>query len=111
VQVSFTEPYLFDRNVSFGMDVYRRDYNSFNYFNSNRNTTYRQATTGFQARIGVALTEYTSLIGRYTLNFDNVTLDKDTYYLNGQCSPLLAGRYLCDAIGKRTSSILGVASL
>lgn len=109
VQVSFTEPYLFDRNVSFGMDVYRRDYNSFNYFNSNRNTTYRQATTGFQARIGVALTEYTSLIGRYTLNFDNVTLDKDTYYLNGQCSPLLAGRYLCDAIGKRTSSILGVS--
>jgi outer membrane protein insertion porin family len=107
VQVSFTEPYLFDRNISTGIDVYRRDYNSFNYFSSNRNTTYKQATTGFQARAGVALTEYMSLVGRYTLNFDNVTLDQTTYYLNGQCSVLLAGRYLCDAIGKRTSSIVG----
>jgi outer membrane protein insertion porin family len=109
VQVSFTEPYLFDRNISTGIDIYRRDYNSFNYFNTSRNTTYKQATTGFQVRAGVALTEYMSLIARYTLNFDNVTLDQSTYYLNGQCSILLAGRYLCDAIGKRTSSILGMS--
>jgi len=109
VQVSFTEPYLFDRNISMGVDVYRRDYNSFNYLNSNRNTTYKQATTGFQVRAGVPLTEYMSLIGRYTFNIDNVTLDQDTYYLNGACSPLLAGRYLCDAIGRRTSSILGTS--
>lgn len=107
VQVSFTEPYLFDRNISTGVDIYRRDYNSFNYFSSNRNTTYKQATTGFQARAGVALTEYMSLVARYTLNYDNVTLDQATYYLNGQCSVLLAGRYLCDALGKRTSSIIG----
>ena len=114
VQLSFTEPYLFDRNVSLGVDVYRRDYNSFNYFNSNRNTTYKQSTTGFQVRAGLPLTEYMSLIGRYTLNLENVTLDKATYYLpdangNLQCSIYLAGRYLCDAIGKRTSSILGAS--
>ncbi len=114
VQVSFTEPYLFDRNVSLGVDIYRRDFNSFNFFNSNRNTTYKQSTTGFQVRAGLPLTEYASLIGRYTLNLENVTLDRDTYYLpdaNGvpQCSIFLAGRYLCDAIGKRTSSILGAS--
>lgn len=116
VQLSFTEPYLFDRNVSMGVDIYRRDYNSFNYFNSNRNTTYKQATTGFQVRAGVPLTEYMSLIGRYTLNFDDVTLDQSTYYLPNplhnnalECSPLLAGRYLCDALGKRTSSIIGAS--
>ncbi|MFY8193954.1 MAG: outer membrane protein assembly factor BamA, partial [Novosphingobium sp.] len=109
VQVSFTEPYLFDKNVSFGLDIYRRDLNSFQQFNSNRNTTYKQATTGFSARVGVALSEYMSLIGRYTFNLDDVTLDQGTYYLNGQCSVLLAGRYLCDAIGKRTSSILGAS--
>lgn len=114
VQVSFTEPYLFDRNVSLGVDVYRRDFNSFNFLNSNRNTTYKQSTTGFQVRAGLPLTEYMSLIGRYTLNLENVTLDKNTYYLpdaNGvpQCSIFLAGRYLCDAIGKRTSSILGAS--
>lgn len=109
VQVSFTEPYLMDRNVSVGVDVYRRDYNSFNYYNANRNTTYRQSTTGFTVRAGVSLSEYVSLIGRYTLNLDNVTLDKDTYYINGQCSIYLAGRYLCDAIGKRASSIIGTS--
>ncbi|MDF8334867.1 outer membrane protein assembly factor BamA [Novosphingobium cyanobacteriorum] len=109
VQVSFTEPYLFDRNVSMGVDIYRRDYNSFNFLNTNRNTTYKQATTGFQIRAGVPLTEYMSLIGRYTLNYDDVRLDQATYFLNGKCSILLAGRYLCDAIGKRTSSILGAS--
>ncbi len=114
VQASFTEPYLFDRNISLGFDIYRRDFNSFNFQGSNRNTTYRQSTTGFQFRAGVPLTEYMSLIGRYTLNFENVTLDRDTYYLpdaNGvpQCSIFLAGRYLCDAIGRRTSSIIGTS--
>lgn len=107
VQVSFTEPYLFDRNISAGIDVYRRDYNSFNYFGSDRRTTYKQATTGFQLRAGVALTEYVSLIGRYTLNFDDVTLDQGLYYTNGKCDNQIAGIYLCDAVGKYTSSILG----
>ncbi len=109
VELSFTEPYVFDRNVSFGANIYRRDYNSFNYLNSNRNNLYTQKTTGFQLRLGVPLTEYMSLIGRYTLNYDNVGLDQGTYYTNGVCDPLLAGRYLCDAIGKRTSSILGAS--
>ena len=115
VELNFVEPYVFDRNVSFGANVYRRDYNSFNYLNANRNNLYSQATTGFQLRLGVPLTEYMSLIGRYTLNFDNVTLDPATYYdtdpLTGVfgCSSQLAGRYLCDAIGKRTSSILGAS--
>jgi outer membrane protein insertion porin family len=113
-QISFTEPYLFDRNVSLGVDIYRRDFNSFNFLNSNRNTTYKQSTTGFQVRAGLPLTEDMSLIGRYTLNLENVTLDRNTYYLpdaNGvpQCSIFLAGRFLCDAIGKRTSSILGTS--
>jgi outer membrane protein insertion porin family len=45
-EVSFTEPYVFDKNVSAGFDIYRRDYNSFNYTNNDRNTTYQQSTTG-----------------------------------------------------------------
>ena len=31
LEVSFTEPYLFDKNISVGVDIYRRDYNSFNF--------------------------------------------------------------------------------
>ena len=108
-QLSFTEPYVFDRNVSFGMDVYRRDYNNFNFTGTDRNTIYGQTTTGLQMRAGVPLTEFTSVVGRYTFNIDNVTLDQNQFYSNGVCDPLLAGRYLCDAIGKRTTSSLALS--
>ncbi len=108
VSVGFTEPYLFDKNIAVGGDIYRRDQNSFRYLNNNdRNRTYQQVTTGTQVRAGVPLTEYTSLALRYSLNFDDVSLDQSTYYTNGVCDPLLAGRYLCDAIGKRTTSSVG----
>ncbi|MEJ2458786.1 MAG: outer membrane protein assembly factor BamA, partial [Novosphingobium sp.] len=115
VQASFVEPYLFDKNVSLGVDIYRRDYNSFNYINSNRKTNYKQATTGFQIRAGVPLTEYLTAVGRYTLNYDDISLDKATFYSERenpgvlQCDPLLGSRYLCEAIGKRLSSIIGLS--
>ena len=114
VDLSFTEPYLFDRNVSLGVNVYRRDLNSFNRLNSNRNTIFRQGTTGFQVRAGIPINEYFSAIASYTLNYDDVNVSRTQYYSTRQtpplleCDPLLAGRYLCEAIGKRTSSILGV---
>jgi outer membrane protein insertion porin family len=114
VELGFTEPYLFDKNIALGGDIYRRDLNSFNYLaNNSRNTTYQQTTTGFQIRAGVPITEYMSMALRYSLNLDNVTLNKDTYYsdTNGdgtlECDPILAGRYLCDAIGRRTTSSIG----
>jgi outer membrane protein insertion porin family len=115
VEASFTEPYLFDKNISASANVYRRDYNSFQYLNSDRNTTYQQSTTGFQLRAGVALTEYITSVASYTLNYDDISLDKTQFYTNRldpnvqQCDPLLAGRYLCEAIGKRTSSIIGLS--
>ena len=114
-EVSFTEPYVFDRNISLGVNVYRRDYNSFNYLNNSRNTTYKQATTGFQVRAGIPLTEYISAVGSYTFNIDDISLDKTQFFTNrvnptlNECDPLLAGRYLCEALGKRTSSILGLS--
>src|SRR3546814_3287095 len=55
-----------------------------------------------------------SLIGSYTCNFDDVTLDPTTCFSDPDgdgirtCDPLLAGRFLCDALGKRTSSIVGL---
>ena len=107
VEVGFTEPYLFDKNIAIGGDIFRRDYNSFNYIGDSRQTTYSQVSTGFQLRAGVPLTEYWSLAGRYGLTYDQVGLDKDTYYENGVCSPLLAGRYLCDSLGNRWTSSVG----
>ena len=113
IDLGFTEPYVFDKNIAAGFDVFRRDYNSFNYLNDDRNTTYSDTTTGFQLRTGVPLTEYWSLAGRYGLSLDNISLSKQDFYSDldgdgiGECDPLKAGRYLCDAIGKRTTSSLG----
>ncbi len=111
--ISFTEPYLFDRNVSAGLNIYRQDYN--NGYYDRRTATYAQSTTGLSGQVGVALSEYTSLIGRYVLNFEDVTIDEQQFFADfdgdgvAECEPLIAGRYLCDAIGKRTSSIIGMS--
>jgi outer membrane protein insertion porin family len=107
IELGFTEPYFLDRNIAIGADVFRRDFNSFNFINNDRNTTYEQTTTGLQVRTGVPITEFWSVAGRYGLSLDDVTLDRNQFFFNGQCDPLLAGRYLCDAIGKRTTSSLG----
>ncbi|MDB5677160.1 outer membrane protein assembly factor BamA [Sphingomonas bacterium] len=107
VSLGFTDPYLFDKNIALGIDIFRRDYNSFNYLGSERQTTYSQVSTGFQVRAGVPLTEYWSLSARYGLTYDQVGLDKTTYFTNGVCDPLIAGRYLCEAIGNRVTSLVG----
>jgi outer membrane protein insertion porin family len=107
VQLGFTDPNLFDKNIALGVDIFRRDYNSFNYLGNQRQTTYSQISTGFQARIGVPLTEYWSLSARYGLTYDQVGLDKSTYFTAGACDILRAGRYLCEAIGNRVTSQLG----
>ncbi len=42
-QLGFVEPYLFDKNILLGGDIYRRDYNSFNSVRAaSRETTYSQ---------------------------------------------------------------------
>ncbi|WP_420822327.1 outer membrane protein assembly factor BamA [Sphingomonas aracearum] len=107
VELGFTEPYLFDKNIAVGVDVFRRDYNAFNYVGDNRETTYSQVSTGFQVRAGVPLTEYWSFAARYGLTYDEVSLDRSTYYTDGVCDPLKAGRYLCDSLGNRWTSAVG----
>jgi outer membrane protein insertion porin family len=114
IQVGFTEPYFLDKNIAVGVDIFRQDLNSFNYLSdSSRNTTYSQVRTGFTARAGIPITEYLSLALRYSLSLDNVTLDPNSYYSDRvtpgkfQCDPLLGSQYLCDALGKRTTSSVG----
>ena len=107
VDLGFTEPYLFDKNIALGGNIFRRDFNSFNFNGNDRRTTYEQISTGISVRVGVPITEFWQGQVRYGLTLDDVTLDRSTFYTNGQCDPLLAGRYLCDAIGNRTTSSLG----
>jgi outer membrane protein insertion porin family len=115
VELGFTEPYVFGHNIAAGVDLYRRDYSNFNFVNNNRNTTYKQVTTGGQLRAGLPLTEYMSAAARYSLNLDDIELDQALFFtdpdgagpLPAVCDPLKAGRYLCQAIGKRTTSSIG----
>ncbi len=116
VELGFTEPYLFDHNIALGGTIYRRDLNAFNYIGTDRNTTYSQVSTGFQIVTGVPLTEYWTLSGRYNFQLDDVTLDKSTFYTDTDgdgvpdtCDPLKAGRYYCDAIGERITSLVGLS--
>ena len=113
VELGFTEPYLFDKNIAIGGDIFRRDYNAFNFVGDQRQTTYSQVSSGFQIRSGVPLTEYVQLAARYGLSYDEVGLDQNSYFspnpVTGvlSCDPIKAGRYLCDAIGNRLTSSVG----
>lgn len=115
VELGFTEPYLFDRSIALSGDIFRRDLSSFNFFNNDRNTTYEQATTGFQIRTGVPVTEYLFFQARYGINYDDISLDRNLFFSDPDgsgplpltCDPVLAGRFLCDAIGNRLTSSIG----
>ncbi len=107
VELSFSEPNIFDRNIAVSGAIFRRDLNSFNFINNSRNTTFQQVTTGLSVQAGVPLNEFLSLLLRYSLNYDEVTLDENLFFFRGQCDPLLAGRFLCDNIGNRTTSLAG----
>ncbi len=106
IELGVTDPYFLGRNIALGGDIFRRDYSSFNFVGGNRNTQYKQTTTGFQARLGFPITEYLAAQIRYGLSQENVSLASN-FYTNGVCDPLIAGRYLCDAIGDRLTSSLG----
>jgi len=95
--------------VALGATLFRRDYNAFNYIGDSRNTTYQQVSTGFQLVTGVPLTEYWTFSGRYTLMQDKVSLDQSSFYTDGVCDPLKAGRYYCDAVGTRITSLVGLS--
>jgi len=117
--IGFTEPYLFDRSIAVSGDIFRKDFNSFNFFNNQRNTTYKQATTGLQVRVGVPVNEYIYFQARYGLSQDDVSLDENSFFsdpdgtgpLPRSCDPIIAGRFLCDAIGKRLTSSIGYTFL
>jgi len=111
IELGFADPYFMDKPILVGGALFRRDYNSFNYIGNNRNTTYSSTSTGGAIRTGFPLTEFWSFGTRYQLSLDNITLDKSTFYTNGECDPLKAGRYLCDEIGKRTTSLLGYSTV
>jgi len=114
VNLGFTEPYLFDKNVLLGGEIFRRDYNSYRTTSDDsRKTTYSQASTGAAARLGFPVNEFVSFGTRYSLVYDEITLDEDLFFSDTdgdgdeECDLLKAGRYLCDQLGNTLGSVLG----
>jgi outer membrane protein insertion porin family len=67
--LSFTEPYLFDKSISAGFDIYNqnRDYGD-----------YDKSSVGGRLRLGTALAEYTKLFWSYSYDVSDVSnLDND----------------------------------
>lgn len=118
VQLGFVDPYFMDKPILVGAQLFRQDYNSFNYVNNNRNSTYRQLSTGGGLRMGFPLSEYWGFGSRYTLTQDKVTLDSSYYTdpdgagpLPAVCDPFKVGRYLCDEVGTHLTSLVGISTL
>lgn len=115
VTLGFTEPYLFDKQILLGGQIYRRDFNSFNFVGNERNRTYSQLQTGGGVSLGFPINEFINFGTRYTLNLDDITLDRGTFYSDPdgtgprglECDPARAGQYLCDEIGERVTSSIG----
>ena len=118
-ELGFTEPFLFDRSIAIGADIFRRDLSSFNFLGDDRQTTYEEVSTGGQVRVGVPLTENMQLALRYGLTFSQLNLAQEQFFSDpdgsgpepARCDPLLAGRYLCDVLGDRTVSTVGYSLL
>ena len=90
IDLSFTEPYFLDRNMSAGFDIFRiiRDFQD--------EAGYDQETTGFGLRTGYQITENLRQTLRYTLREDTITDIDPT-----------ASRLIREQEGTTLSSILG----
>lgn len=111
IELGFVDPYFLDKSILLGANLFRRDYRSFDLTGTTRNTTYSQTSTGGAIRMGFPITEYWSFGGRYQLSNDKVTLDKTTFFTDGVCDPVKAGRYLCDELGTRLTSLVGISTI
>ena len=117
VNLGFTEPYLFDKNVLLGGEIYRRDYNSFNISQRQpQQRPMRRPAPAPACALGFPVTEFMSFGTRYSLVNDKITLDEDIFLRSdstdgpgrghgAECDPLLAGRYLCDEFGTTLTSV------
>ena len=68
VEFNFTEPYFMDRHLSAGIDLYSKQNDN------SRFAYYSNVKTGGTLRLGAPLTEEFSVVGRYSLYNNNLTV-------------------------------------
>ena len=93
-QVSFSEPYLFDRPITIGADVFARQFIF--------PLQFTQDTVGGNFVVGLPLADYTRLFTGYSYERIKV-LDVNPLYLN-TTNPILKESLLLDLGGRRTVS-------
>lgn len=112
IDLGFTEPYLFGRNLAAGIDIFRRDLNSFRFTGAggnDRETTYSEVSTGFGLRAGFPLTEFWSMGLRYNFSVTDISLASSFFgdTNNDGVQECLASVFICSALGSRTTSAIG----
>ncbi len=68
VELNFTEPYFLDRHLAGGFDLYSKQNDNSRY------AYYSNVKTGGTLRVGAPLTEEFSIVGRYSLYNNNLTI-------------------------------------
>ena len=97
-QVSFSEPYLFDRPITAGVDVFSREYIF--------PLQYTQDSTGMNTVLGIPLADYTRLFLGYSYEEVRVFNINPAYLTPAalDSSPFLRDSLLIDQFGKRRVS-------
>ncbi len=88
--ISFTEPYLFNRDLSAGLDVFRITRDNQTY------SSYNETDTGIGLRTGYPLTEYLRQKISYSLQKTDISN-----------VPFSASRYIKEQVGSRKVSMIG----
>jgi outer membrane protein insertion porin family len=70
IDVSFTDPYFLDKELSAGVDVFHRRFDR-------RESSFEENNTGAGLRMGYDLAEYTRHTVSYTFSYDEVDVDND----------------------------------
>jgi outer membrane protein insertion porin family len=95
-QISFSEPYLFDRPISVGADVFTRSYIF--------PLQYTQKTTGTNVIFGVPVADYTRLFTGYSFQEVSIFDIEPNYLAAALLNPFLREALLLDQGGHRTVS-------
>jgi outer membrane protein insertion porin family len=103
IDIGFTNPYFLGRNLSAGIDVFRRDANDANFGQlgsaaSRRDLEFSQLDTGFQLRVGFPVTEYWSYGLNYGLSQTNVTSRVAGTSSGFAAAPGFAGQFVCQQV-------------
>jgi len=98
-QLAFTEPFLFDRNLTGGIDVFKRSLQYVGY--------YTQKSTGFSTTLGFPVSDFARMFINYSYESVGVS-DLNEALLNPSCVVSARG---CSTVNVTDLSVLSPASL